>query len=200
MRSEADVVQACIDVYGDRTDRAEDLVERSLERSRSYRPWVVAVAANIQSFCDIHAMRFHDARDRQRWAVPFHERTIGPFAGVYGRCFAGIAALAQLDVAAAEDHLDGAVVLARESAGRRSHAAQLAGALLGELHYERGEVGRGRTAARREPGARGRERRRRLHDRELRAVRAHQGPGRGATDESAELLVGGRHGSPTGWA
>ena len=24
----------------------------------SYRPWVVAVAANIQSFCDIHAMRF----------------------------------------------------------------------------------------------------------------------------------------------
>ena len=34
----------------------------------------------------------------------------------------------------------GAVVLGRESAGRRSHAAQLAGALLGELHYERGEL------------------------------------------------------------
>ena len=140
MHSEADVVQACIDVYADRTDRAEALVSRSLEESRTYRPWVVAVAANIQSFCDIHALRFPAARDRQRWARPFHDRTIGPFAGVYGRCFAGIAALAQLDVAAAEDHLHGAVALARDSAGRRSHAAQLAGALRGELHYERGEL------------------------------------------------------------
>ena len=33
MHSEADVVQACIDVYADRTDRAEALVSRSLERS-----------------------------------------------------------------------------------------------------------------------------------------------------------------------
>ncbi len=140
MHSEADVVQACIDVYADRTDRAEALVSRSLERSWTYRPWVVAVAANIQSFCDIHAMRFPAARARQRWARPFHDRTIGPFAGVYGRCFAGIAALSQLDVAAAEDHLHGAVALARDSAGRRSHAAQLAGALRGELHYERGEL------------------------------------------------------------
>ena len=91
-------------------------------------------------FCDIHAMRFRDARERQRWTRPIHDRTIGPFAGVYGRCFAGIAALAQLDLAAAEEHLNGAVALARDSAGRRSHAAQLAGALLGELHYERGEL------------------------------------------------------------
>ena len=105
MRSEADVVQACIDVYGDRTDRAEAWSSTEPAGARSYRPWVVAVAANIQTFCDIHAMRFADARERQRWAVPFHERTIGPFAGVYGRCFAGIAALSQLDIPAAEEHL-----------------------------------------------------------------------------------------------
>ncbi len=141
MHSEADVVQACIDVYGDRIDRAETLVGKGLARHRVYRPWVVAVAANIQSFCDIHSMRYRAARERQLWARPFHDRTIGPFAGVYGRCFAGIAAFAQLDVAAAEEHLHGAVVLAQESAGRRSHAAQLAGALLGELRYERGELG-----------------------------------------------------------
>lgn len=140
MRSEADVVQACIDIYGDRTDRAEGLVARSLERRRAYRPWVVAVAANIQTFCDIHAARFTEARDRQRWARPVHERTTGPFAGVYGRCFAGVAALSQLDLPGAEGQLRGAVVLARESAGRRSHAAQLSGALLGELHYVRGEL------------------------------------------------------------
>lgn len=140
MHSEADVVQACIDIYADRTDRAEALVGRSLERSRAYRPWVVAVAANIQTFCDFHANRFRAARERQQWARPFHDRTIGPFAGVYGRCFAGIAAFAQLDLTAAEEHLHDAVALGRESAGRRSHAAQLAGALLGELQYERGEL------------------------------------------------------------
>lgn len=140
MHSEADVVQACIDVYGDRIDRAEALVRKSLARHRIYRPWIVAVAANIQTFCDIYSMRYRDALERQRWARPFHDRTIGPFSGVYGRCFAGVAAFAQLDLDAAEEHLHGAVVLARESAGRRSHAAQLAGALLGELHYERGEL------------------------------------------------------------
>jgi hypothetical protein len=37
MRSEADVVQSCIDVYGDRTDRAEALVARSLQRCRAER-------------------------------------------------------------------------------------------------------------------------------------------------------------------
>lgn len=140
MRSEADVVQACIDIYGDRTDRAEELVRHSLDRSGRYRPWVLAVAANIQSFCDLHAARFVRARERQRWAMPFHDRTTGPFAGVYGRCFAGIAALSQLDTIGAEEHLRGAVLLARESAGYRSHAAQLAGALLGELHYLRGQT------------------------------------------------------------
>ena len=140
MRREADVVQACIDVYGDRIDRAEALVSTSLQRADCSRAWVIAVAANIQTFCDIYSMRYRMARDRQRWARRFHDRTIGPFAGVYGRCFAGIAAFSQLDLDAAQEHLRDAVDLARESAGRRSHAAQLASALLGELLYERGEI------------------------------------------------------------
>ncbi len=101
---------------------------------------MVAVAANIQSFCDIHSMRFEAALARQRWAARIHQRTVGPFAAVYGRCFAGIAAFAQLDLPAAQGHLAGAVELARTSAGRRSHAAQLASALLGELLYELGEI------------------------------------------------------------
>jgi LuxR family maltose regulon positive regulatory protein/serine/threonine-protein kinase PknK len=190
MRSEADVVQACIDVYGDRTDRAERLVEHSLQCARSYRPWVVAVAANIQSFCDIHAMRFADARERQRWAVPFHERTSGPFSGVYGRCFAGIAALSQLDIPEAQTQLEGAVVLARRSAGRRSHAAQLAGALLGELHYLRGEVAEAERLLD-EGGELGAESG--VVDFMIASfvLLARIRAGRGATDESAEALVEG---------
>ena len=141
MHSEADVVQACIDVYGDRIDRAEALVRKSLARHRTYRPWIVAVAANIQTFCDIYSMRYRDALERQRWARPFHDRTIGPFSGVYGRCFAGVAAFAQLDLDAAEEHF---CRRGRARPGSRRAAARTPrswpGALLGELHYERGEL------------------------------------------------------------
>jgi serine/threonine-protein kinase PknK len=190
MRSEADVVQACIDIYGDRTDRAEGLVRLSLDRSRTYRPWVIAVAANIQTFCDIHAMRFALARERQRWARRFHDRTTGPFAGVYGRCFAGVAALAQLDVVCAEAQLRGAVVLARESAGRRSHAAQLAGALLGELHYVRGQLDEAERLLE-ESGELGAESG--VVDFMIAsfALLARIKAGRGAADEAAELLAEG---------
>jgi LuxR family maltose regulon positive regulatory protein/serine/threonine-protein kinase PknK len=190
MRSEADVVQACIDIYGDRTDRAEGLVRMSLDRSQSYRPWVVAVAANIQSFCDIHAMRFAAARERQQWARRFHDRTTGPFAGVYGRCFAGMAALSQLDTTGAEAHLQGAVVLARESAGRRSHAAQLAGALLGELHYVRGQLDEAERLLA-ESGELGAESG--VVDFMIAsfALLARIKAGRGAADEAAELLLEG---------
>lgn len=190
MRSEADVVQACIDIYGDRTDRAEELVRASLERSGRYRPWVVAVASNIQTFCDIHAMRFSRARERQRWARRFHDRTIGPFAGVYGRCFAGVAALSQLDMTGAETQLQGAVVLARESAGRRSHAAQLAGALLGELHYVRGQLAEAERLLE-ESGELGAESG--VVDFMIASfvLLARIKAGRGAADEAAELLVEG---------
>jgi serine/threonine-protein kinase PknK len=64
---------------------------------------------------------------------------MGPFASVYGRCFGGIAAWYQLDIPAArknfrEGYEMGATV------GPHSDAARLAGALLGELLYETGEL------------------------------------------------------------
>ena len=175
MHSEADVVQACIDVYGDRIDRAEALVRKSLARHRTYRPWIVAVAANIQTFCDIYSMRYRDALERQRWARPFHDRTIGPFSGVYGRCFAGVAAFAQLDLDAAEEHFSrrgrarpgvGGPPLARRAAGGRA---------AGRAALRTRRARRGRAAARGEPGAGRGERGRRLHDRDLRRARADQG-------------------------
>ena len=137
---EADVVQACIDIYGDRVDRAAVLVRPYLAEHSANRAWVVAVAANIHTFVDIHCFQFDMALARQRWANTFHARTSGPFAGVYGRCFAGLAAFAQLDLVQAGQSYQEAVGLARSVAGRQSHAARLAGALLGQWHYERGEL------------------------------------------------------------
>ncbi len=137
---EADVVQACTDVYGDRIDRAAALVAPYLVENPPYRPFLVAVSANIATFVDIHTFAYQSAQARQRWANAFHETAGGPFAGVYGRCFAGLAAFAQLDLTTAENRYTEALVLARNEAGPHSHAARLAGALLGRLHYERGEI------------------------------------------------------------
>lgn len=137
---EADVVQACTDVYGDRIDRASALVAPYIVENPPYRPFLVAVSANIRTFVDIHTFAYESAQTRQRWANAFHETAGGPFAGVYGRCFAGLAAFAQLDLPTAENRYTEALVLAQQQAGLHSHAARLAGALLGRLHYERGEI------------------------------------------------------------
>lgn len=190
MADEADTVQACIDVYGDRTDRAEGLVRSSLERAPEYRPWVAAVAANIQSFCDIHSMRFAEARARQRWARPYQDRTTGPFAGVYGRCFAGVAALSRLDVTGADEQLRDAVALARESAGRRSHAAQLACALLGELQYVQGRINEAERLLE-ESGELGAESGVVEFMIATFALQARIKARRGAVDDAAELIVEG---------
>jgi LuxR family maltose regulon positive regulatory protein/serine/threonine-protein kinase PknK len=137
---EVDVVQAAIDIYSDRIDRAGKLVSPYVQDEPGLRPWLVAVSCNIHTFVDIQSFEYDKARSRQQWANAFHATTRGPFAGVYGRCFAGIAAFAQLEVLAAELLYEDALSLARETAGQHSHAARLAGAMLGRLRYERGEV------------------------------------------------------------
>lgn len=137
---EADVLQACIDVYCDRIDRAGELVAPFLVPRPVARPFLVAVAANIQTFVDIHTFDYDTALQRQRSAAPFHASSGGPFAGVYGRCFAGLAAFEKLDLTAAERMYQEALALARATAGGRSHAARLASALLGRVRYERGDV------------------------------------------------------------
>ena len=138
--AEADILQACIDVYHDRIDRAGELVAPYLDSSSAARPFITAVAGNIQSFVDIHVFDYALALQRQRSTAPFHEAAGGIFAGVYGRCFAGLAAFALLDLPAAERTCQEAFDLARRTAGPRSHAARLAGSLVGQLRYERDDL------------------------------------------------------------
>ena len=139
---EADVVQACIGIYADRIDRAAALVDPYLVDGGGFRAWLVAVSSNIRAFVDIHTFAYDEAIELQRRANAFHERTRGPFAGVYGRCFAGSAALAKLDLAQAERLFREALELGTRVAGQHSHAARVAGALLGALLYEMGDIDR----------------------------------------------------------
>lgn len=138
--AEADVVQASIDVCRDRIDRAADLVAPFVAEKPPYRPFLVAVSANICAFVDIQTFNYERVRERQQWAALYQAMASGPFAGVYGRCFAGMAAFAQLDLRTAEQRYTEARALAQRVAGEQSHAARLAGALVGRLRYERGEI------------------------------------------------------------
>ncbi|MDT2009818.1 hypothetical protein FXW78_49875 [Rhodococcus opacus] len=134
------VCRAAADVIADRIDGIDQLGSESLTRPDTPRPGVVSAAANIATFHKIYTFDFDAARRMQDWAATFHLRMRGQFPLVYGHCFAGIAANEQLDVAAAEDHFRTALRVAKKSLGSRSYAARLAGALLGDLLYERGLI------------------------------------------------------------
>ncbi|HXG29139.1 MAG TPA: LuxR C-terminal-related transcriptional regulator [Nevskiales bacterium] len=137
---EANVIRACNGVYADRIDDVETMVRPCLNESAIYSPWVVGVAANILTYRHIHTYQFDKVAPLQTWARDYQDRAQGLFSGVYGRCFSGIAACWAGDLALGKKHFLDALVLARDTAGRQSHAARLAGALLGQLKYEANEL------------------------------------------------------------
>lgn len=136
LEAEAHVVQGAIHIYGDRIREAQSLVQPCLDNAERYRPWVVAVAANVQSYVAIHSFDFEYARKLQEWARCYHRRTQGPFSDIYGRCFTGMAEAYQGDLRKAAESFKQALALAYETAGSHSHAARLAAALWGQVNYE----------------------------------------------------------------
>jgi len=83
---------------------------------------------------------FDDALRWQKWGHQYHQRISGALTVGYGYCLAAIAANEQLDVAGAEAHLRHAIRIALLPSGRPTYIAKLAGSLLGELLYERGQL------------------------------------------------------------
>lgn len=140
LEAEARLVQGTVDIYADRIERVGALVGTCIEQPDVLRPWIVAVAANVLTYVRIHSFQFEEARALQLWARRYHDRTLGPFSGVYGRCFAGMAAAEQGRLRTASDCFRDALALARETAGGHSHAARLAGALWGQVQYEYDEL------------------------------------------------------------
>ncbi|MDN5863170.1 MAG: LuxR C-terminal-related transcriptional regulator, partial [Salinisphaera sp.] len=140
LRAETQLVRGTNEIYADRIELVETLVQPCLDHAEEWRPWLAAVAANLLSYRFTHIAQFERARDLQTWARKFHDRTVGPFSSVYGLCFAGMAAAGQgaLDIAAA--HFQEALEQARAGAGRHSHAARLAAALWGQIQYEHNEL------------------------------------------------------------
>ena len=137
LRAEADVVRAVAEAFADRIERIDDLVAEAMSRPDTLHPWVPGVAGNAAAFAAIYRFDFDAAHRLLDRAAPYQE-AMGPFTTVYGRCLAGIAARYQLDIPDALKNFREAYEIAT-GVGRHSHAARLAGALLGELLYETGD-------------------------------------------------------------
>ena len=138
MCAEANVVRAVAESFADRTENVDRLVAEAMSRPDTLHPRVAGVAGNTSALAAIYRSEFDTAHRLLEWAAPYHEM-MGPFASVYGACYDGIAARYQLDIARAETSFRRAFEIGC-SVGPHSHAARLAGALLGQLLYETSDL------------------------------------------------------------
>ncbi|MDT5136618.1 MAG: serine/threonine-protein kinase PknK, partial [Mycobacterium sp.] len=142
LRAEMDLIRAVVAAFQDRIDTsaAAEAVQACVDRADTLHPWILCRAADVGSFRAIRVFDFDDALRWQRWGHQYHQRISGALTVGYGYCFAAIAANEQLDVAGAEANLRHAMRIALLPSGRPTYVAKLAGSLLGELLYERGQL------------------------------------------------------------
>ena len=142
LRAEMDLIRVVDAAFQDRIDTsaAADAVQACVDRADTLHPWILCRAADVGSFRAIRVFDFDDALRWQKWGHQYHQRFSGALAVGYGYCLAAIAANEQLDVAGAEAHLRHAMRIALLPSGRPTYIAKLAGSLLGELLYERGQL------------------------------------------------------------
>jgi serine/threonine-protein kinase PknK len=141
MCAEANVVRAVAESFADRPENIDRLVAEAMSRPDTLHPRVAGVAGNTAAFAAIYRFESDSAYRLLEWATPYHEM-MGPFASVYAACYDGIAARYRLDVARAEASLRRAFEIG-SGVGPHSHAARLAGALLGQYLYETGDLAEG---------------------------------------------------------
>jgi serine/threonine-protein kinase/serine/threonine-protein kinase PknK len=141
LRAEMELIRAVIAAFQDRINASTDAaVAACVDRADTLRPFILCRTADLASFRALRALDFDDALRWQRWGRQYHQRISGTLSASYGYCFAAIAANEQLDVAGAEGHLRHARRIALLPSGRPTYVAKLAGSLLGELLYERGQL------------------------------------------------------------
>jgi ATP/maltotriose-dependent transcriptional regulator MalT len=138
MTVEAQVVRALSEVLADRPDVVDDLVAEAMSRPDPLSSVLPQAAATASAFAAIYRFDLAGARQLLEWAEPYHEH-VGTIGTIYARCWAGIAARHQLDIPRALHSFREAVEMAAAE-GPHAYAARLAGAFLGELLYETGEL------------------------------------------------------------
>lgn len=137
---EADLIESVERAFGDHPEGLDAVVGKCLGRADTLGPWALCAAANLAAFSAISKFDYERAREWNDWATPFYRKNRSTFTLMYSHCLVGIAAREQLDIATAEHSFRTAVEISTSSSGPRSYAARLAGALLGELLYERDQL------------------------------------------------------------
>jgi ATP/maltotriose-dependent transcriptional regulator MalT len=141
LRAEMNLVRAVVAAFQDRIEPSTSAaVADCVDRVDTLRPFILCRAADLASFRALRVLDFDAALRWQRWGRQYHRQIAGTLSVSYGYCFAALAANEQLDVAGAEAHLRHAVRIALSPSGRPTYVAKLAGSLLGELLYERGQL------------------------------------------------------------
>ncbi|WP_330254278.1 protein kinase [Nocardia sp. NBC_00565] len=140
LRAEAGAVHAVVRVRADVLAGIEDMLAPCFFRAEEMSPYVVAIAANVATFVAGYRYDFEEALRIQEWSAPYMRQNKGFYNNIHGLCFLGLAASLQLDITRAEQYFRRAMKVAKQSGGSHSYGARLAGSLLGELLYERGEV------------------------------------------------------------
>ncbi|WP_433602546.1 protein kinase domain-containing protein [Nocardia sp. CA-135953] len=140
LRAEAGVVHAVVAVRADALAGVDDMLAPCFSRAAELSPYVVAIGANVATFTAGYRYDFNEALRIQEWSAPYMRQNKGFYNNIHGLCFLGLAASLQLDIASAEQYFRKAMKVAKQSGGSHSYGARLAGSLLGELLYERGEV------------------------------------------------------------
>ncbi|MVU76628.1 protein kinase [Nocardia sp. ET3-3] len=140
LRAEAGVVHAVVSCRADVLTGVEDLLAPCFALADELSPYVVAIGANVASLAAGYRYDFDEAMRVHEWSAPYMRRNRGVYNNIHGLCFLGLAASLQVDIPRAEQYFRSALKIAKQSGGSHSYGARLAGSLLGELLYERGEL------------------------------------------------------------
>jgi serine/threonine-protein kinase PknK len=136
---EADLIECVERAFADHPEGVDAVVSKCLGRADTLGPWVLCEAANLAAYTAFSRFDFDRAREWHDWATPFYRQTRSTFILMYSHSLVGVAAREQLDMGEAERSFQTALDIAKSS-GPRSYAARLAGAMLGELLYERDQL------------------------------------------------------------
>ncbi|WP_055403606.1 MULTISPECIES: serine/threonine-protein kinase [unclassified Mycobacterium] len=135
---EASVVGAVAEIYADRTEGLEERLADVVSSADQLRPVLPQAAATALAFAAIYRFDLPAAQRLLEWAEPFNEQ-VGAVGAVYACCWAGIVARQQLDIGLALRKFREGFEIG-SAVGPHSYAARIAGAAIGEMLYETGEL------------------------------------------------------------
>jgi ATP/maltotriose-dependent transcriptional regulator MalT len=137
---EVAIVRAVENIFADRVENIDQLIDDCISRADSLSPWLRCVVANVGAATALYQFEFDRVHAWHEWASPYFQHATGALAQMYSLSLMGLAAFEQLDTAEAEQSFRAAMQLAHASAGENAYTATLASAVLGDLLYELGRI------------------------------------------------------------